>query len=128
MGQADRQHATLPLQSLQSLYKTLGRLAGGVHDRHHAAVGHRRLGPATVLHLGGAQIDQLECPFQHIGVGVLLEGDQQVSLRHHRLAQVMVRVQFSPDHHVGADDRAHPGQQVTLAVGVAIGHHGAVQA
>ena len=128
MGQTDRQHTVLPFQRLQPLHETLRRGPRGVHDHGHAAIGHRRHGPPAVRHLRCAQVDQLEGALQDVGVRILLEGDQQVGMRQHGRAEVVVRVQLGADHHAGAHQLPHAGEQVALAIGVAIGHHRAVQA
>ena len=78
--------------------------------------------------LGDAQVHQFQRAFQDVGVRVLLEGHQHVGVVHHRLAQVVVRVELGADHHLGPDDGAHALQQVAFAVVVAVGHHRAVQA
>ena len=38
-----------------------------------------------------------------------------------------MQVQLGGNGHAGAHDGPHPGQQVTLGIGVAVGDHGAVQ-
>ena len=128
VGDGDREHAVLALHRLETVDERAGRFARGVHRGDHLAVDHRRHRANPLLDDRRAQVDQLERALQHVGVRILLVGDQQVGALDHRRREVAVRVELGADDDAGADDGAHLLQQVALAVVVAVGDHRAVQA
>ena len=86
-----------------------------------AAVGLRR---SANVHQA---LGRLDAALGHVHVRIGLVAVEQVSVSHHRDAEVAVEVERHRDGHVGPDDRADGGDEVALAVVHALGHHGAVQ-
>ncbi len=128
VGDGDREHAVLALHRLEAVDERAGRFARGVHRGDHLAVDHRRHRANPLLDDRRAQVDQLERALQHVGVRILLVGDQQVGALDHRRREVAVRIELGADDDAGPDDGAHLLQQVALAVVVAVGDHRPVQA
>ena len=73
-----------------------------------------------------AEPEQIFRPFADVDVGILLVGDERGRGLQHQRRNVAVQVELAAHHGIRADDRAQPGQQVALAVVVALRHHGAV--
>jgi hypothetical protein len=124
----DRQDAVLALERLDPVDERTRRIARGVHRDQHLAVDGRTDQLDLAFDLRRAQVDQLVGALEDVGVRVLLERDQQVGVGQHRRRQVVVRIELGADHRLRADQRAHAGQQVALAVVVPVGDHRAVQA
>ena len=126
--EGDREHAVAALESLDPIDQAPPRLACRMDNADHARIGQRRHRPDAALRHGRAQVHELECAVQHVGVRILLERDQQVGKSHHVLAQVAVRVELGADHDLWADDAAHALEQVAFTVVIALRDHRAVQA
>ncbi|MDT4842456.1 hypothetical protein FQZ97_763590 [compost metagenome] len=124
----DREHAVLAFERLHALHEAARRFARGVDGDDDVAVDHRDHRLDLAFHGRGADVDQLQPAFEHVGVRVLLEGDHHVGVVHHGGREVVVRVELGADHHIRAHDLAHARQHVAFAVVVAVGHHRAVQA
>ena len=63
----------------------------------------------------------------HVDMRIGAEGDQQVGRIDHELRRVAVQIEADGDGNVRADDLAHPGDQLALAVVEMFGDHRAVQ-
>jgi hypothetical protein len=127
-GTSPHGNAGLALAGAEALDVALHRLGGGVVAADHAAVehGHARAGAAG----GGVGDERVELlgALAEVDVRVVLEAHERGGVGDHGVAEVAVRVELGADGRGGADDRAHAGEQVALAVVVAVGDHRAVEA
>ena len=87
----------------------------GSHDRPSAPQGRLVTEPEQILR-----------PLADVDVGILLVGDERRRRLQHQRRDVAVEVELAAEHRVRTDDLAQAGQQVALAVVVALRHHGAV--
>ncbi len=127
VAQRHREHAGLPLGRLHAAHEAGHRLARRVPQAHHAAVEHGRRRPHPALRGVEHDPQQLAHAGHGIDVRILLVGHDRVSRAPHQLGEVAVQVELDADRHAGPDDLAHAGQQIAFAIGIAVGHHRAVQ-
>ena len=127
MRDRNGQHTIVTLQGLDAVHEGARRITRGVHQDDHFTIHHGQCRANALLDHGGAEIDQFEGALLDVGVRIFLVADQQVGLLQHGRAQMVVRIKFGADHHIGTYDLAHARQDVAFAVVIAVGDHGAVQ-
>ena len=96
--------------------------------RQRAAIEHRHHGLDFAPCRAQREIDEILGAGEEIGVRKLLEQHDEVAGRDALFGKVAVQVVFRANHCLRADDLPRPGQQVALAILIAIGNHGPVQA
>jgi hypothetical protein len=124
----DGENTVLALPRLHAVDEPAHRLPRRVVDPDHPAVVERHHGLDLALRGRRAEVHEFLRPLDEIGVGVLLVADQDIGMVDHPPRHVAVRIELAPDDGFRADERAHTGQKIALAVVVAVRHHGAVHA
>ena len=97
-------------------------------ETDHAAVKEGHCRPGFPFGRVGDDIEQIGGAICDIGVRVLLIEDNGIGRVDHRLGHIAVKVELDADLDIRPDNPAYALDDVGLAVVVAVGHHGAVQA
>ena len=126
MRQGDGENTVPALQFLHAGDEGFHGLVRGAPGADHAAImqRHHRVGMAQML--VAANDIQFLRPLGRVDVGIFLEGDQGVRRIAHGRRDGAMQVQLAADHRIGADHGAATGQQIALAIIIAVRHHGPV--
>ena len=126
MREGDGEDAVAALGRLHVLDEAPHRLDGRAPHADHPAVMDRhdwfRIAPVG----GEADIEQFGCAFAHVDMRIFLEDHERIRVLDHLRGDRAVEVQLTADYGIRPDDPAHPGEQVALAVLIALRGHGAV--
>lgn len=128
VSERDREDAVATLERLHPVDEAPHRLARGVEEGDHPAVGDGGDGSDLTARRTQREVDELAGAPERVGVRIFLVEDEEVGSLEHRLRQVAVRIELGADHHRRTHPGAHRAQQIALAVLAAFGDHRAVQA
>ena len=107
---------------VQAAHGTARReLAGDGGQQRRLAQGHRR--PEAPLDHVEQAGGRLAAALRHVDVGIGLVAVQERGVAGHGRGDVGVQIQGGHDGKVGADHRAHRGEQIALSVLEPLGHH-----
>ncbi len=127
--QRNGQHAVLALHRHDPVDKRApGRLVRHEGRGQRPAVEHRHRGPDFAAPGPDREIDEILGAGEEVGVRELLEEHHDIAGGNALLGQVAMEVVFRAEDRVRADDGAGAGEEIALAILVAVGHHRAMQA
>ena len=129
-GRVGKDAHVASLQGLESPDDRSGRLGlralGGDRRKKRDLAVRLETGPAPLQEL--KQVPRRPLPgHRPVDVRIGPIGDERIRESHHRIRDVGVIVEAGDDRHVGSDRRAHPPQQLALAILDVLGDHGAVK-
>ena len=116
------------LQRLHAIDEAAHRLLAGRQHVEHAAIPDGHVRPDLAAGRAERELDHLLGAVGEVDMRHLLEGDEDVAVRHPPGGEMAVRVELGCDHGTRPGEAAHPLEEVAFAVVIAVGDHGAVQA
>ena len=98
-----------------------------MHGHEKGQLGEKSDGTRAPLDLAGELIGDAGTGLGHVDMRIGAKRNQRRGIADNRRRDVGVKIEADDEGQVGADDAAHPAQQLAFAVLEMVAHHGAVQ-